>query len=160
MDSKMRADMERVLRAMDVIPPYDSHNVEHRHGVSDSHDVSSHRVAQPGRRTKGQRPPVRASDNVSIPTSGGHGVPMLDLGEKILAEQRRVTAKKRKAPGADQPEPNDVRNEPPSVAAASVAAASNDAAQLRQIVTDIVTRDIERLCNGLKHATGRPGGQL
>ena len=46
-----------------------------------------------------------------------------------------------------------------SAAAAPVAVASNDAAQLQHIVADVVTRDIERLCKGLKRATGRPRGQ-
>ena len=125
MGSRMRANMEKVLRAMDVIPPFDN-------------DPAS---------------PPRAK-----------AVPTLDLGEKILAEQRRMTARKRRAPGSVENEQEAGEGKADAVAIRQDVAsdgelavpvdrcdrASDEAADLHQIVADIVARDIDRLCEGLK----------
>ncbi|MHC4521381.1 MAG: hypothetical protein ACYTAS_22540 [Planctomycetota bacterium] len=125
MSSRMRANMEKVLRAMDVIPPFDN--------------------------DKGSRRRAKA-------------VPTLDLGEKILAEQRRLTARKRKAPGTAEVEkeivredngaaevgPDLVREERADAISLRGDRASDEVAELHQIVADIVARDIERLCEGLQ----------
>ena len=126
----MKANMERVLRAMDVIPPFDSDSPAHR-------------------------PRPRA-------------VPRLDLGEKILAEQRRMTARKRKSPSraevgrADIGEDEgiaelqeSVRQDAGAEAVVVGAGGSDEMAALHQIVADIVARDIERLREGLKRAARR-----
>jgi hypothetical protein len=131
MSSRMRANMERVLRAMDVIPPFDDDSALHHHA---------------------------------------RAVPTLDLGEKILAEQRRMTARKRKAPGTTEAERGAVREnedaaevrqgvvreeETDSVVVRSERA-SDEVAELHEIVADIVARDIERLCEGLKQDSRCP----
>lgn len=125
MSSRMRANMEKVLRAMDVIPPFDN-------------DEGSRRRAK--------------------------AVPTLDLGEKILAEQRRLTARKRRAPGTTEVERETAPEEESAarvgqdlVGEEQAAAmflrsdrATDEVAELHRIVADIVARDIERLCEGLK----------
>ena len=126
MSRRMRANMERVLRAMDIIPPFDSDNGS-------------------------EEPKPKA-------------VPTLDLGEKILAEQRRMTARKRKSPGTAGVEQDGVREDEgvalvregvvlddgAGAAVVGCEGASDEMAALHQIVADIVARDIERLREGLK----------
>jgi hypothetical protein len=126
MSSRMKANMERVLRAMDVIPPFD--------------------------------------DDSSTSPSRPRPVPTLDLGEKILAEQRRMTARKRKSPSRAEVERADIREAEgiaelrrgvrPEEGADTVVVGgeggSDEMAELHQIVADIVARDIERLREGLK----------
>ena len=128
----MKANMERVLRAMDVIPPFDSDSTAHR-------------------------PHPRA-------------VPTLDLGEKILAEQRRMTARKRKSPSRAEVGQDDIRGNEgiaarhggvsPEEGADTVVVGSergsSEQDELHQIVADIVARDIERLRAGLKRASRYP----
>jgi hypothetical protein len=67
-------------------------------------------------------------------------IPSFDLAEEIMAEQRRITAIRRKAPGqrteAQQNEPVD---HPPTPALS----------EQEKIIAEIVARDIERLCRGI-----------
>ncbi len=142
--------MEKVLRAMDVIPPFDSHCEPHRGPVNSTDRVPLRPIAPGGRGRTDEAPLVMISDEVLPATGGREDIPTLDLGEKILAEQRRTTARTRRAPGAAAPVSNDFEDETPSVVAGPVEAASDDVAQLQQIVAEIVARDIERLCQGLK----------
>ena len=127
--AKMRTNMERVLRAMDVIPPLGS--VGKQGGASNAM-------------------PPRAGAGASSDSARDRGViPQFNLGEKILAEQRRLTATRRKAPGVSEP----VESVPAEVARAPVKASvvgpvGGELLELRQIVADIVARDIERLCTG------------
>ena len=67
-------------------------------------------------------------------------IPVFDLAEEIMAQQRRTVATKRKAPGAKK--------------AASVVPLRSIKKQQREvlpkdkIISDIVAKDIERLCKG------------
>jgi hypothetical protein len=131
MGTRMTANMEKVLRAMDVIPPFDN-------------------------------------DQASSRRAGA--VPTLDLGEKILAEQRRMTARKRKAPGMAEGEEaavqagDDVADVGQSIVPEGEVAGgtvwargvSDEVEELHRIVADIVARDIDRLCEGLKRDSCRP----
>jgi hypothetical protein len=97
-------------------------------------------------------PVVMFSDDVlPAPDEGAEAIPTLDLGEKILAEQRRATARTRRAPGAASPASGDVKEQEALLEMAEpVETPSDEVAQLQQIVADIVARDIEQLCRGLK----------
>jgi len=152
MSNRMRANMERVLRAMDVIPPFESH-CESRSGAAErTHAVRRSTVARPEQGRHDETPVVVFSDDVlSATDEGAEAIPTLDLGEKILAEQRRATARTRRAPGGAPPVSDDF-NEQESLLEVTepVEAPSDEVAQLQQIVADIVARDIERLCRGLK----------
>ena len=137
--AKMRANMEKVLRAMDVIPPLGSGGKPQSHAAAGSH---SH--PEKPQRTN----PSPAKENVA-----DHSViPKFDLGEKILAEQRRLTARRRKAPTAPEPaQDSRVEVTPPVVTSMSpsiIGPSEEDLFELQQIVADIVARDIERLCTG------------
>ena len=73
-------------------------------------------------------------------------IPSFDLAEEIMAEQRKITAIRRKAPGKKieaqkekpEAEPTDYTIEQPMPAQSDQ----------EQIITEIVARDIERLCRG------------
>lgn len=133
-DDKMRSNMERVLRAMDVIPPFDDDKLEGP--AHDGQKASSEPAAGPSRKK-------------SVKKGPDGGVPTLDLGEKILAEQRRVTAGKRRGPGGGRHTPQISFQEAPTAPkAAPNEPDTDDLAQLQVIVADIVARDIEELCTG------------
>lgn len=147
---KMSGNMERVLRAMDVIPPFDEDRAE------DEGDRASISRGDPGPRIRPwKRPePHAGSPNQADPPDFGDDadepVPTLDLGEKILAEQRRMTARKRKGPGIAPSEEQPIVR-PPVVAMRAERAVEpldQDVAELQQLVAEIVAHDIERLCTG------------
>ncbi len=146
---KMRSNMERVLRAMDVIPPFDEDRLTKPLAAGPVAGQTSSPRIQPWRRPQ---EPIAAREQAAppSPSAGAPGhIPILDLGEKILAEQRRMTARKRKAPNRTAPETD--RAQPPVVslrAERAVELSAQDAAQLERLVAEIVARDIDRLCTG------------
>lgn len=81
------------------------------------------------------------------------GIPSFDLAEEIMAEQRKITAIRRKAPGQKteaqrsepQAQPADYTIEQPTPALS----------EQEKIIAEIVARDIERLCRGDYSANGR-----
>jgi hypothetical protein len=116
----------KVLRAKDVIPPFD---------------------------TIGHAPPDPARREHRADRNGGTGlqsteeteIPMYDLAENILAEQRRAAGRRRRAPGQVQEVPG------PASSAAGVRMfvseiGSPDLLELQRLVAEIVARDIDRLC--------------
>ena len=147
---KMRSNVEKVLRAMDVIPPFHEDRGKTPPAGEPAPGEPAGARIQPWKRPREQNivrkeasPPTAAADGA------GH-IPTLDLGEKILAEQRRMTARKRKAPGSVQAEPKEIQA-PPVVALRAeraVEPSALDAARLEQLVAEIVARDIDRLCSG------------
>ncbi len=147
---KMRSNMERVLRAMDVIPPFDEDRLTTPLAAGSVAGQKSGPRIQPWRSACGG--PIAAREQTVPPRPSaeapGH-IPTLDLGEKILAEQRRMTARKRKAPNRTSPEVD--RVQPPVVslrAERAIELSAQDAAQLERLVAEIGARDIDRLCIG------------
>jgi hypothetical protein len=147
---RMRANMEKVLRAMDVIPPF-------RHG--DEGDVLGgrsprHVPSQPhgGQYycAAGQTSSAAGPNETGYEAPNEAAIPEFDLGERILAEQRRMTAKKRKAPGegSNIKGGSHVREAGTTARMPLAAPSPDDLLQLQQIVADIVRRDIARLCVG------------
>jgi hypothetical protein len=73
-------------------------------------------------------------------------IPRFDLAEDIMAEQRRITAVRRKGPGQkDEAEGQEREAEPAGDAFGQRMPALSGQ---EQIVADIVSRDIARLCRG------------
>ncbi len=142
--------MEKVLRAMDVIPPFH----EDRGKTPPAGEPGGARI-QPWKRPR-EQDAVRKETSPPTPAGEGAGhIPTLDLGEKILAEQRRMTARKRKAPGSVQAKRDEIPA-PPVVALRAeraVEPSALDAARLEELVAEIVARDIDRLCSGPVRAT-------
>lgn len=152
---KMRSNMERVLRAMDVIPPFGDDSGNGGAAGEPVSDEPARPRIQPWTRPQPRTAVPREPDPPSRCEEPARHIPTFDLGEKILAEQRRMTARKRKAPGGAHIDTSEVP--PPSVAALpspyAVEAAAQDALQLEQLVAEIVARDIDRLCSGPARAS-------
>jgi hypothetical protein len=135
----------RVLRARDVIPPFDR--------IVLPPDREGPEVEAPIQRSAPAAPPARADAGAAArPLPGDAGeIPTYDLAENILAEQRRAAGRRRRAPGrmGDAPiaSPQEV-----GIRAFIPETASQDLLELQRIVAEIVARDIERLCK-------RPAGR-
>lgn len=123
-----------VLRARDIMPPYGKASEETTKAadaVEQKEETETPREEETQRSSAAQR----KSD-----------VPRFDLAEQILAEQRKISAIKRKAPmkrvealrPAVEVGPAHYAVRPP---------APRQAYQ-QQIIVEIVARDIERLCRG------------
>ncbi len=161
-DGNGKSKPAHVLRADDVIPPFDEDSAPARQSDSP--------LKGPTRAQAGKEQPKRGrmTPRVSETESNSAGtkskgqtptvpeIPTFDLAEHILAEHRRTAAQRRKAPGQTLAEPKPkaaskhapVRAhvvEPPSPP-------SQDMLELHQVVAEIVARDIERLCK----QPGRP----
>ena len=106
-----------ILRARDIIPDSPKHN-----------EVDS------------APPPLRAKQEEAK-------IPRFDLAEEIMAEQRKIAATKRKAPGkkteAERLEP---QAEP--VGYTTIEPPTPASPEQNRIIAEIVARDIERMCRG------------
>jgi hypothetical protein len=132
----------RVLRAADVMPPFDK-NVAPAKGAGAAEQGGSV-PAEPSK--SGGVGLLNETTQEAAPSSGGPAeIPTYDLAENVLAEQRRVASRRRRAPGRGENEPvarvGHVR--PPGVTADLP---SVDLLALQRIVAEIVAKDINRLC--------------
>ncbi len=150
----------RVLRARDVIPPFEKGVPPADEGETKVEPLS--RWASPTRNSlpvsaleprmnhhpedaedpSGPAPPDEAAEAVSADEPE---VPTYDLAENILAEQRRAAGRRRRAPGRAQVKPL-ASPKGAGVRLFLPEPASQDLLELQQIVAQIVARDIERLC--------------
>jgi hypothetical protein len=147
MDDNTRSRPSRVLRATDVIPPFDK-------DVSPANEpqepVPAQTRPQPPkseRRVRHVQEPKSNDGNVSLTEQPPMApeIPAFDLAENILAEHRRTAARRRKAPGQVQAEP-EVQSARPVVKTHVVEPPSQDLLDLHRVVAEIVARDIEQLC--------------
>ncbi len=146
----MSGNVERVLRAMDVIPPFGGDRAaDDREDASTCHQGRAPRI-RPWKRSEPDLDDPNQANPAGTAHEAGEPIPTLDLGEKILAEQRRMTARKRKAPGVAASEESSPSRPPvvPMRAERAVEPLARDVVELQQIVAEIVARDIERLCTG------------
>lgn len=88
----------------------------------------------------------KKAHSIAGAVQGANEIPKFDLAEQIMAEQRKITAIKRKAPGkkakapAQQPQAQSIGysiKQPPLALS-----------EQKQIIAEIVARDIEKLCRG------------
>ena len=139
----------RVLRAADVIPPYDR-------DPSRANELGNGSDEPPKREPVGAGlKPARAVVREGGADAGGVSptkvpaaapeIPTFDLAENILAEHRQMAAKRRKAPGRIPAEPA-IRPSRPAVIAHVVEPPSQGLCELQRVVAEIVARDIQRLC--------------
>ena len=93
-----------------------------------------------------KKPPLPMSPDEKEEAGKTSEIPKFDLAEELMAEQRRITAIRRKAPGGKpdaqrlKPEPQPVEhiNEEPKPALS----------EQDKIIAEIVARDIESMCRG------------
>jgi len=139
-----KRDNADVLRAGDIVPPYNKKN-QPSENITPPVDKKRAEYASDG--------PAEAAD---VEHKEG-GIPKFDLAKQILAEQRRVTAVRRKAPPKAVPVrgPKEKGYNGAGVSKAGVASPSKKTEPLlvpsehEQILAEIVARDIERLCGRL-----------
>ncbi len=145
-----RSKRARVLRATDVIPPFDQDAAQANEPENVSKEPTPEPAQQPKRERKGRRRQEAGTDAddmkpVTSPQAAPE-MPMFDLAEHVLAEHRQMAARRRKAPGQIQTEPG-IRPERPAVVTHVVEPPSRDLSELQHVVAEIVARDIQRLCS-------------
>ena len=128
-----------ILRARDIMPgnapPYKEETHQKPKSQNDSENATRLADAAPIPAEK-----EKPAESVSTQQEKTE-IPRFDLAEEIMAEQRKITAIKRKAPGKKfeaQPEPVDY----------TIERSILRQPQQDRIITEIVARDIERLCRG------------
>jgi hypothetical protein len=146
-DQNSRPKRTRVLRARDVIPPFDKMVL----GADDQQADAPPAPTLPSRADDGGAGPA----DKAVPDAGGAvgapptadavAIPTYNLAENILAEQRRTAGRRRRAPGRAEHEPKaPVPAVPAKLSLPDLT--SPDLLELQRIVAEIVARDIERLC--------------
>ncbi len=148
-----RPKRTRVLRATDVIPPFDK-DVEPAGNGSAPVERQEPAAAEPDDYGRG------VSGDLAVAVNSAHGtlegaeapaavveIPSYDLAANILAEQRRVASRRRRAPT----QTDDAPVAAPAASATRVSVVefpAQNLVELQQTVAEIVARDIERLCRG------------
>jgi hypothetical protein len=154
---RCRAD---ILRARDVVPPHDEKDRESTDLQYTDEDTNrSAAIADPPKvcedaapipieaaEYKAAEPPKVTTVNHKQPVTNQHAkheIPKFDLAEEIMAEQRRITAIRRKAPGQKT---EAQRSEPQAQPVGY--ATEQPLSEQDKIIAEIVARDIEKLCRG------------
>jgi hypothetical protein len=142
-----------ILRARNIMPPDDnsSSKKSEMQNHSDTAEISTHQntgsIPIETIPTKETAPLPRPAEDVSKKEDAETPeIPSFDLAEEIMAEQRRITAIRRKAPGG-KPE---VQRLKPEVQPADhiIEEPKSALSEQEKIIAEIVAKDIERLCRG------------
>ena len=149
-----------ILRARDIMPPYDKKSCEsgdsQHTDKNTNHSANSRKVREDAvpipieaaEHKAAKSPMVTTVNHKSDVTNQHkkHEIPKFDLAEEIMAEQRRITAVKRRAPAKKI----EAVSPPSTVGSAGSTGQSQWPKPLaqEQIIVEIVARDIEKLCRG------------
>ena len=154
---KNKQDDTNVLRIEDVLPPY---NKEKHHKqdlpitkAGQIKDVPSQNgqnqtlkeVASPLSISPTQHAEACAAESVGV-VQKANEIPKFDLADQIMAEQRKITAIRRKAPGQKTKAPDRrprIESTGHAIERSQWALSEKDL-----IIAEIVARDIEKLCRG------------
>ena len=134
-----KQDDDNVLRAEDIVPPFNPQKLREKL----LRERASSLTANQQRATEDDRP---ESSDMSQKVNE---IPKFDLAEQIMAAQRKITSVRRKAPGR-KAKSNDLKlcteplgsgiKQPPEIS------------EIDPIISEIVTRDIEKLyCGGINN---------
>jgi hypothetical protein len=146
-----------VLRAKDIIPPLKAptgpapdtqQSVQKVPPPSAVPPQSPEQRAVPSSADLPQPEPKPATDTPAAPLKAEQAqneIPRFDLAEKIMAEQRRITAVRRKGPGQEEIQEQEREPEPGGGIKKKLPPTLSEE---KQIIADIVARDIERFCRG------------
>ena len=142
-DDDILQSRKDILRAKDIIPPFKQEPAqaagqEEAAEQKDATGESAERAPQEG---KGQ---AEIAPEKAVEPPQESEIPRFDLAEDIMAEQRRMTAIRRRAP-TENKEPQEVQLEPAGRRFEPVTSATP---QEQRIIAQIVARDIERLLQG------------
>jgi hypothetical protein len=143
-----------VLRAEDIVPPYGEDAGRNK---SPQKAKTGGNEALPSQK-KGKQVSTGKSPVAGKTLAKGRGVkprgvgrqgseiPTFDLGQQILAEQRKVAAVKRKGPGMRGTAPPRTPQAQP--ASGTDGRPGAELSERDRIIAEIVARDIGRLCRG------------
>jgi hypothetical protein len=146
-----------VLRAKDIIPPLraarpapDLQQAGQEAPASPAvPPPSSDKGLSPGNVQLTQPEPNPAANTPTAPLKADQAkneIPRFNLADKIMAEQRRITAVRRKGPGqTEEVQEQEQKAESVGGIKEQVPPALSEE---EQIIADIVARDIEKLCRG------------
>jgi hypothetical protein len=142
-----------ILRARNITLPHDnttSQNPETQHNNIGTNTSTRHTAG-------GQVETIHAKETTPLPNSAVHvdekeeaeeasEIPRFDLAEEIMAEQRKITAIRRKAPGVK----TEVQRLKPEtrIDDHSIEQPKPLLSEQEKIIAEIVARDIEELCRG------------
>lgn len=138
-----------VLRAADMIPPYNKRTS--RKKVSRKKQKSTAKTASSVKKQK-KTSKIKTTKAAKKKTSGKSAslnkseIPKFDLADEIMAEHRKVTAARRKGPGEKHKAPVKERDIKP--VAHNIERLKPVFLEESQIISEIVARDIEKLCGG------------
>ncbi len=152
-----RSKRARVLRAADVIPPFNQDVAQanepghaEKGPTPEPSQLQQAKQERQGRRLQKAGANAGAASPVMSPAAAVE-IPTFDLADNMLAEHRQLAARRRKAPGQMQAEP-EIQPERPIVMTHVVEPPSQDLRDVQRVVAEIVARDIQRLCS----QPGRP----
>jgi len=134
-NEKLDADIleckEDILRARDIMPPYNREEMRKNQEKEDEKEAEAVQADE-----------AKALEIKEI-EQGRSEIPRFDLAEEIMAEQRKITAIKRKSP--ERKMESEAR---PAVESFRYALEPQRLTSLGQedIIAEIVARDIKRLC--------------
>lgn len=137
-----RAD---VLRARDVMPPYKQEPKPEEVNEETTSPGSPTEISPQREETSHEDAKETPAKPASTQQDKGE-IPRFDLAEKILAEQRKITTVRRKAP-SERKEAEGQRAGGGPIGRAGGQPAGEKSYE-EEIVAEIVARDIEKLCGG------------
>ncbi len=129
MDENCEKDDTNVLRAGDVVPPYNTN----AHQGWDLQEMGDEE------RTKRAK---NIPDRSDVAVQGESKIPKFDLAEQIMAEQRKITSIRRKAPGQKVKTPY---QKPKTQPIGYTIKQPPILSEQEKIITEIVARDIQKL---------------
>jgi hypothetical protein len=152
-----------ILRSRNIMPPHDNAAAKNPESQSnpDAPEISAQNNDNPvpipieeiPAEDAAPLPGPADSDNKKEEPAETTAIPSFDLAEQIMAEQRRITAIKRKAPGG---KPEVQRLKPEVQPVEHIIKEPKPAlSEQDKVIAEIVARDIERLCRGDYSADSR-----
>jgi len=145
------------LRARDITPPYKKKtDKERKSQKKDENTNNPANIAEPS--TKKEKTARKDTGPIPIETTAQKKtppaptkqeeaeIPRFDLAEKIMAEQRKITAIRRKGPGKKtKAEREQLQAKPVSY---TIKQPGSEQTEQNRIIAEVVAKDIERLCRG------------
>lgn len=144
MDRTTESRAEKVLRAADVLPPFDEETLPGSDPKVSTRPRGKTAKSKRKNRRAGAADSGGQRNAVERNMPGDSEIPTFDLAESILARQRRVTAGRRKKRSQAASKTDSRQNAVRLTYIDELSA--QEQAELQQVVAKIVARDIERLC--------------
>ena len=146
-----------ILRARDITPPYKKKSDKERksqkkdENTSNPANIAETSIGKEKTARKDIGPiPIETTVPKKTPPAPAKQeeaeIPRFDLAEEIMAEQRKITAIRRKGPGKKtKAEREQLQAKPVSY---TIKQPGSEQTEQNRIIAEVVARDIERLCRG------------